>query len=56
LYEEDTLKRKTFIFGAAALGKVLFYYLKDEGHAPDAFVVDDAYCDCGQFCNVPVVP
>lgn len=50
------MKQKTFIFGIGALGKLLFYHLQSEGHAPVAFVVDDAYCDCERYCDRPVVP
>lgn len=48
--------RKSFIFGASTLARVLFSYLREEGAAPEAFVLDDAYCNGGQFCGVPVVP
>lgn len=48
--------QKTFIFGITALGKILFYHLRNEGHPPDAFVLDDAFCDCSAFSGMPVIP
>lgn len=48
--------KKTFIFGCSSLGEMLFYHLKNEGHMPEAFVLDDAYCNCDQFCGIPLIP
>jgi len=48
--------RKSFIFGASTLARVLYSYLREEGAAPEAFVLDDAYCNDGQFCGVPILP
>lgn len=35
--------QKSVIFGASTLGRLLFFYLNQEGAPPEAFVVDDAY-------------
>ena len=35
---------------------MLFYHLKNEGNTPEAFVLDDIYCNCDRFCGIPLVP
>lgn len=48
--------KKKLIFGCSALARRLFHYLKNEGYTTTAFVVDDNYCDKGQYCGIPLVP
>ena len=50
------MQKKSFIFGASTLGRLLFFYLNQEGTPPEAFVVDDAYYNCSQFCGISVIP
>ncbi len=50
------MAEKTFIFGAGALARVLFYYLDQAGQTPRGFVVDDAWCTDESFCGLPQVP
>lgn len=50
------MHKKSFIFGASVLGRLLFFYLNQDKTPPEAFVVDDAYYNCSQFCGVSVIP